>query len=58
MKTAKLSNFTLTLNGAILLVEGVAVSFDVAVQAYLELDRRRTLAALGKLPKGNYGVMV
>jgi hypothetical protein len=57
MKRAKLNNFTLTLNEAILYVAGVAVSFDVAAHAYLELNRRRELARSGKLPSGDYGVM-
>ena len=57
MKRAKLQNFIITLNGAIVYVAGIALSYDRAHEAYNEVDRRRELSRKGLLDEGHYAVM-
>jgi len=56
MSKAKLSNFAVTLNGAVIRIAGIALTFETANQAALELLRRKSLAAMGALPKGEYEI--
>ena len=54
MKKAFLQNFAITLNGSIIRIAGVALTYQSANQAAQELLRRKSLAAMGALPKGEY----
>lgn len=56
MPKAKLQNFAVTLNGAIIRIAGIALTFESANQAAQEMLRRKSLAAMGALPKGEYDV--
>lgn len=49
-------NFAVTLNGAIIFIAGVALTFETSGQALLEVIRRERLMRAGALPRGDYQV--
>ena len=55
-KFHRFENFAVTLNGAIIAVAGAALTFETANAAAHELLRRKALAAVGALPRGEYAI--
>lgn len=55
-KYRRFENFAVTLNGAIIFIAGVAMSFETRGAAMLEVIRRERLMRAGALPRGDYGI--